>query len=73
MWEMTQAYQGYFKNGRFMPLELDTVIIPDEIEVYIIVTGRKVSQKSETTKTTESEKERAFHALNGILADTKEI
>jgi hypothetical protein len=57
MQEMTQAYQGYFKNGRFMPLELETVTIPDEIEVYITVTGRKVTQQPETSVITVDEEE----------------
>jgi hypothetical protein len=47
--EMIQTYQGFFKNGRFMPLDIGAVAIPEEIEVFITVTGRKLpAQNIET-------------------------
>ena len=36
---MLQTYQGYFQNGQFMSPEL--VRIPDNVEVYVTVTGRE--------------------------------
>jgi hypothetical protein len=39
---MIQTFQGFFKNGQFMPLDIGVVTIPDEIEVFITVTGRKL-------------------------------
>jgi hypothetical protein len=44
--EMLQTYQGFFKNGRFMPLDISPVAIPEEMEVLITVTGRKLPAKS---------------------------
>jgi hypothetical protein len=36
-----QAYQGYFQNGRFISPE--QAAIPENVEVYIMVTGRGLS------------------------------
>jgi hypothetical protein len=46
--KMIQTYQGFFKNGQFMPLDISVAAIPDEIEVFITVTGREL-QNIETT------------------------
>ena len=43
--EMVQTYQGYFQEGQFISQELTT--IPDNMEVYVMVTGRKY-QSSKT-------------------------
>ena len=39
---MIQTYQGYFQKGRFITSE--SVEIPDNIEVYVMVTGRELPQ-----------------------------
>jgi hypothetical protein len=39
---MMQTYQGYFQKGRFISPEL--VEIPDNIEVFVMVTGRELPQ-----------------------------
>ena len=36
---MVQTYQGYFQEGQFISQEL--AAIPDNMEVYVMVTGRK--------------------------------
>ena len=33
---MLQTYRGQFQNGQFIPLE--EVVIPDNVEVYVIIT-----------------------------------
>ena len=38
---MLQTYQGCFQNGRFISSELAE--IPDNVEVYVMVTGREFS------------------------------
>jgi hypothetical protein len=42
---MLQAYQGYFQNGRFISLEAP-VTIPENVEVYVMVTDRQLSSKT---------------------------
>ena len=37
---MIQAYQGYFQNERFIPLE--DVTIPENVEVYVMITGKAI-------------------------------
>ena len=37
---MIQAYQGYFQNERFIPLE--NVTIPENVEVYVMITGKAI-------------------------------
>ena len=37
--QMVQTYQGYFQEGQFISQEL--AVIPDNMEVYVMVTGRK--------------------------------
>jgi len=37
-----QTYQGYFRNGQFMSPK--AVRLPDNVEVFITVTGRKMPQ-----------------------------
>ena len=39
---MMQTYQGYFQKGRFISPEM--VEIPDNIEVFVMVTGRELPQ-----------------------------
>jgi hypothetical protein len=53
---MIQTYQGYFKDGRFIPLEPETVTIPEEVEVFVIVTGRKVPTQDTEEETTKVDK-----------------
>jgi len=48
---MIQAYQGYFQNKRFVPL--DDIIIPENVEVYVMITGKKIP-----TITTKSQQQR---------------
>ena len=38
---MAQTYQGYFQEEQFISQEL--AAIPDNMEVYIMVTGKKTS------------------------------
>ena len=38
---MAQALKGYFQGGQFVPLE--AVVIPDNVEVYVVVTGNLLS------------------------------
>jgi len=38
---MLQTCQGYFQKGRFISQELGK--IPDNVEVYVVVTGRECS------------------------------
>ncbi|MCL2096070.1 MAG: hypothetical protein FWH10_04115 [Oscillospiraceae bacterium] len=60
---MVQTYQGYFKNGRFMTLE--AVEIPEEAEVYIMVTGRKAKHPEEEEDI--SKRTEIFESLKGCL------
>jgi len=36
---MVQTYQGYFRKGQFISQE--SVAIPDNVEVYVMITGRE--------------------------------
>ena len=53
--KMVKTYQGFFRNGKFVPLE--EVTIPENVEVYVMVTEREVisempSKTPEVTKET---------------------
>ena len=37
---MVQAYQGYFRKGRFISQE--AAEIPDDVEAYVMLTGKKL-------------------------------
>ena len=52
--EMVRAYQGYFQNGQFMPLE--SVTIPENVEVFVMVTDRKMPLEPTTEKLTPAQK-----------------
>ena len=39
-----QSYQGYFKNGQFMSPQ--AVKLPENVEVFITITGRKMPLES---------------------------
>ena len=39
-----KSYQGYFKNGQFMSPQ--AVNLPENVEVFITITGRDVSQET---------------------------
>ena len=43
-----QSYQGYFKNGQFMSPQ--AVKIPENVEVFITITGRKMPIESTEVK-----------------------
>ena len=61
---MLKAYQGYFKNGRFMPLE--KVEIPENVEVFVTVTGRELPQ-------VKSKSEQQRKAMEEFLAAISQI
>ena len=48
---MVQAYQGYFQNGRFISPE---VIIPDNVEAYVMITGRQFTSKTKAQRQLEA-------------------
>ena len=39
---MVQAYQGYFRKGRFISQE--AAEIPDNVEAYVMLTGKRFPQ-----------------------------
>ena len=64
---MVQTYQGYFREGRFVSPELDT--IPDYTEVVIVVTGRTAA--AESPKVSRSVVFDADCPLLGMFSDGK--
>jgi len=62
--EMVKAYQGYFQNGQFMPLE--TVTIPENVEVFVMVTDRKVPLEPTSEKLTSTQKAVAEDFLKSL-------
>ena len=62
--EMVRAYQGYFQNGQFMPLE--SVTIPENVEVFVMVTDRKMPLESTTEKLTPAQKAVAEDFLKAL-------
>ena len=62
--EMMRAYQGYFQNGRFMALE--AVTIPDNVEVYVMVTDREIPTESTTEKLTPAQRTVAEDFLKAL-------
>jgi len=52
---MVQAYQGYFREGRFVSPE--PVAIPENVEVYVMVTGKKMPRRKPVAFGTLSEAE----------------
>ena len=61
---MVRAYQGYFQNGRFMPFE--AVTIPENVEVYVMVTGRDVVLEDKKETLTQAEKTAAENFLKAM-------
>ena len=61
---MIQAYLGYFQdNGQFVPYEENSAIrIPTNVEVYVVVTEKKLSFFSKTKS------QRQKEALDKLLA-----
>ena len=61
---MVQTYQGYFQdNGQFMAYEKNSAIrIPSNVEVYVVVTGKKLSSLNKTKSQKQGE------ALDKLLA-----
>jgi len=59
-----QTYQGYFHEGRFIPQE--PVAIPDNMEVYVTITGREYLP-------TKSKAQRQLEALNRFVSAIKLI
>jgi len=50
---MVQTYQGYFSKGMFISKE--AVTIPDNVEVYVMITGNQyVEQKTKSQRQLEA-------------------
>lgn len=45
-----QSYQGYFKDGQFMSPQ--AIKLPENVEVFITITGRKIPTESIEPKST---------------------
>ena len=59
---MIQALQGYFQEGRFVSAQQNA--IPDNVEVYVIVTDKAVS----SAKTKVQKQRQAFENFNKAIA-----
>jgi hypothetical protein len=60
---MIQTYQGYFQNGYFIPRQENIKSIPDNMEVYVVVT-EKIILPLERKR---MDKRAIFESLKGIL------
>ena len=69
---MVQTYQGYFQSGRFMPFgsfaesDFEDVAIPDDVEAYVIVTGKALSHLK-------SKSQKQLAAFEQFITKNKEI
>ena len=59
---MIQTCQGYFQNKRFIPLE--DVTIPENVEVYVMITGKAIS----SIKTKAQQQRHAFEKFFSGIA-----
>jgi len=69
-----QSYQGYFKNGQFMSPR--AVELPEGVEVFITITGRKISQEPIEDKPSDSQEKdytEEQQAAIKFLAATEQI
>lgn len=56
-----QAYQGYFRDGKFISQQ--PVILPENVEVFITITGREMSHN-----TISDERSPEKNAILGVLS-----
>ena len=58
---MVQAHKGYFQEGKFVPFDAATATIPNNVEVYIVITENAVTE-------TKTKSQRQGEALEKLLA-----
>ena len=63
---MVQAHKGYFQEGKFVPFDAVTATIPNNVEVYIVITENAITE----TKTLAQKQN---EALKEFFAGIKEI
>ena len=59
---MYPAYKGYFRNGRFISYE--PVKIPDDVEVFVIVTDVEASPAKTEAKEQQETFEKSAHTIS---------
>ena len=65
--EMAKTYQGYFQQGQFISIE--TVSIPDNVEVYVVVTDNVLTETKKTKSQKQQEAFQQFVAANRAITD----
>ena len=59
---MLQTYRGHFRNGYFVPLE--EAVIPENVEVFVVITDNKVPTVVAKAKNQLSAFEEFAHAIS---------
>ena len=65
--QMLKTYQGYFNEGQFVPFE--TVSIPNNVEVYVVITDNALAETKNTNSQKQKEKFERFLAANRAIVD----
>ena len=76
--QMLKTYQGYFNEGQFVPfgVPFETVSIPNNVEVYVVITDNALSETKNTNSQKQKETFERFLAANRAIVDepfTKEF